>query len=268
MDRKIDFCIGGMHRSGTSLMAKICERSGLYIGTDLDPNQESKTFLNINEWLLKSNGMSWYNPRLFHEIESDLIENSLINSYIQQQLQFSKYFRQYNRVRKQYIGSVFKDPRLTFTYKIWKQIYPKLKLVLVVRNGFDVANSLMIRNSKIIASYEKEGPRILNYFFAKRGAFYDTPFHNLEQNIELWALYVKRGIELQAEFPEDVFLVRYEDITNDSVMHNLSEFLGYDISISHIEIERSRMNGSLSRIQKDTEIYNKNSDLFRTFGYD
>ena len=154
MNREIDLCIGGMHRSGTSLMAQICLNSGLYIGNDLDPNLESKTYLKINDWLLTSNGMSWYNPELFTRIETQIANDKLISQYITQRLTYSKYFRMPGGVGKKYCCNVFKDPRTTFTYRVWKKFYPNLKMIIVVRNGFDVANSLMVRNTQVRKSYE------------------------------------------------------------------------------------------------------------------
>jgi hypothetical protein len=42
----------GMHRSGTTLLCKILQSFGIFIGKDLDVNYESLFFMEINDWIL------------------------------------------------------------------------------------------------------------------------------------------------------------------------------------------------------------------------
>ena len=58
--------ITGMHRSGTSLLAKLAKDLGLFAGTKLDPNCESIFFQQLNIWLLQLAGANWSNPIAFN----------------------------------------------------------------------------------------------------------------------------------------------------------------------------------------------------------
>lgn len=51
-----------MHRSGTSLLVKILQELGVFMGMDLEHNSESKFFIEVNEWMLNQAGASWDNP--------------------------------------------------------------------------------------------------------------------------------------------------------------------------------------------------------------
>ena len=51
----------GMHRSGTSMITRFIEDSGVFIGkkNKMGPNSEAFFFQKINEWLLYQKGASW-----------------------------------------------------------------------------------------------------------------------------------------------------------------------------------------------------------------
>lgn len=267
MIKKVDFCIGGMHRSGTSLVAEICKTNGVYIGRDLDPNWESKTFLNINNWLMRSNGMSWYNPSLYNQIDENIRDNDLIHNYIIKRLAYSKFFKSYNQTVKQHTGISFKDPRLTFTYKSWRRLYPRLKMVVVVRNGFDVAQSLMVRNNFVTSSYHKAYQSNLYRIYPKKGGFNDSPLHSLDLNMNLWAQYVTRGLQLKKEYPDEVKMIRYEELSSSVNLKSLSDFVQCDLTKKIVKIDEKKVNDRLTDKQKSSEVYERYQNLFQTFDY-
>ena len=53
----------GMHRSGTSLMVKILEELGVFMGADQEHNKESIFFIWINKWIMHQTHASWDNPQ-------------------------------------------------------------------------------------------------------------------------------------------------------------------------------------------------------------
>ena len=57
--------ITGMHRSGTSMLSRILERQGIFMGSQKEINNESIFFLKINTWLMSSINSSWDNPKSF-----------------------------------------------------------------------------------------------------------------------------------------------------------------------------------------------------------
>ena len=52
----------GMHRSGTSLIVKVLEKLGVFMGADQEHNGESLFFNTINEWILNQSHIRWDNP--------------------------------------------------------------------------------------------------------------------------------------------------------------------------------------------------------------
>jgi hypothetical protein len=57
----------GMHRSGTSLVARVLDELGLFQGHELQEDHESTYFLGVNDTLLKRAGASWDHPGVFRE---------------------------------------------------------------------------------------------------------------------------------------------------------------------------------------------------------
>src|SRR4051795_10044845 len=52
----------GMHRSGTSLIARLLDDLGLFQGAELQDDHESVYFMDVNDLLLKRVGAAWDNP--------------------------------------------------------------------------------------------------------------------------------------------------------------------------------------------------------------
>jgi len=52
----------GMHRSGTSMAARLLERLGVFMGWRKDSNHEADFFRHANEWLLSQAGGAWDHP--------------------------------------------------------------------------------------------------------------------------------------------------------------------------------------------------------------
>ena len=159
MDAKYSpILISGMHRSGTSMVTRIIGECGLIIGRKLDSNSESLFFQRINIWMMSLIGSSWDDPKSFDRVNEDIKADIV---YQLQKLIDSRtnslYFGWSNILKKgtfQNIGSPWgwKDPRNTFTQDIWKEVFPDLKVINVVRHPIDVAASLMRRQTKEIQS--------------------------------------------------------------------------------------------------------------------
>ena len=57
----------GMHRSGTSMLARLLEELGMFFGAVKDQNNEALFFQGLNEWLLGQCGGRWDNPAAFNQ---------------------------------------------------------------------------------------------------------------------------------------------------------------------------------------------------------
>jgi hypothetical protein len=139
-------CILGMHRSGTSMVTNLLEKSGLYLGDQLMPPSpanpkgyfENSRITYLNEDILTSCGGSWdkipviedWDPTIsrFQERALDTLEP----------------------LRNRGWEWGWKDPRNTITLPFWHRLVEDLKLVFVVRSPMEVAQSLYQRYGKPI----------------------------------------------------------------------------------------------------------------------
>lgn len=141
-------CIAGMHRSGTSLVARLLNLCELYLGQEselmppspdnLDGYWEHLEFVDINSSLLAQFGGSWYQPPTFTSF-SDLqqIPPSLID-------QAEKLIQRMNNGHAIW---GWKDPRSCLTLAFWQQLIPDLKIIICLRNPLEVAHSMARRDN-------------------------------------------------------------------------------------------------------------------------
>lgn len=148
-------CITGMHRSGTSLVANLLARCGLFLGNDQDllppsvDNQrgywEHANFVWLNDEVLSVSGGVWDCPPRTRQ-------NYASGKFNHLRLQAARLVgRFYDRE-----PWGWKDPRNCLTLNFWKNLGtlrlpfwygkgPPLKVVLCLRNPFAVAASLAAR---------------------------------------------------------------------------------------------------------------------------
>ncbi len=144
--RKMNCCIAGMHRSGTSMLTRILNICGLYLGPkeDLQPPGEDNPdgfwenlkFQKLNKEILYYLGGGWDCPP---KIGDDRLRTQEIQNFRDRAIALVNEFK-----GKEPWG--WKDPRNSLLIRFWKEIIPNLKVVLSVRNPLDVAASLKKRN--------------------------------------------------------------------------------------------------------------------------
>lgn len=135
-------CITGMHRSGTSMVSRLLNLCGLFLGEGDDlvsPNRynkmgywESKHFVNLNNDIFFELGGSWDFP------------TSVINGW-ERKRDFIPIKNMAIDVIRGFSNHVFwgwKDPRNCLTIPFWTSIIPDLKFVICLRNPIEVAKSL------------------------------------------------------------------------------------------------------------------------------
>jgi len=139
-------CIVGMHRSGTSMIAKLLHQCGLYLGPEeqllgansgnADGHFEHKGFLKINDALLRHFGGSWEFPP---QCELNWHEASALEP-----------MRAEARALALELSARspwgWKEPRTTVLLPFWKSVLPSLRFVICVRSPLEVAKSLAKRN--------------------------------------------------------------------------------------------------------------------------
>ncbi len=194
-----------MHRSGTSLVAKVLEKSGIFMGVVKDHNYEAMHFLSLNQQTLWAAGANWVTPKVPDEIYWKSMPAKVL---------FYEHFRTYGRWR-QFLLEIkspswgWKDPRNTFTLPMWLKRYPNARVIHVTRNPDDVAASLAKRNS--IA-----------------GEVHDPRFDDLDFGKNLAQKYTEQGRSYQGELKGRYIEISYEDLIslNSEPITRLEEFTG------------------------------------------
>lgn len=138
-------CIAGMHRSGTSMITRLLNLCGLYLGpeNELSPaaldNEagfwENWNFVRLNENILARFGGGWDLPPTMPEgweTKDDIIP--FRNAAVELIERFSPY---------EIWG--WKDPRNSIMIPFWRGLIPDLKILVCVRNPLEVAQSLSNR---------------------------------------------------------------------------------------------------------------------------
>ena len=141
-------CIAGMHRSGTSMVARLLQTCGLFLGpedelgldsNDGEPHFENVRFVAFNDEILGRLGGSWNNPPDFPVAWETMPEIAALTVKAKKLIK---------RLSKQHNWG-WKDPRNSLTLPFWRAIVPELKVVVCLRNPLEVAHSMRKRGDLI-----------------------------------------------------------------------------------------------------------------------
>lgn len=153
--------IVGMHRSGTSLVAGMLNKSGMSVGrmksmrkADIDNPRgyfENPIVNTINIILLHHFSLDW------KSIQSlpDSWENS---SFAEKLIPKTRYI-----LNREFFGEKIwgcKDPRSCLTLKFWEKLFPDMKLVVTERDRKEIAISLNKRKER-----PEDSDKLINHYF-------------------------------------------------------------------------------------------------------
>lgn len=140
-------CITGMHRSGTSMVTRLLQLCGLYLGPEeriMPPHPdnpagywENLDVIEINDLILEQLGGGW--DFLPAEVKPDWEGRPELDHLRDRALELIKVFG----VQENW---GWKDPRFCFTLPFWLALLPDVKVVVCLRHPLDVAASLTRRN--------------------------------------------------------------------------------------------------------------------------
>lgn len=268
--------VTGMHRSGTTMLTIILKQFGVFMGNKVEPNNESILFLKINEHLLKKGRATWYNPSPFlSSIDDNLPYYVRYTKYMMKKYLLVKYSNKNNKIdhNKTYSWG-WKDPRNIITIKIWKELFPQLKIINICRNPLDVANSLRIRE----LMFTRKGA--IWWYFRAVYNYYKFGLHvkrcpallNINNGIKLWEEYVGASIKIK----ENVLNIKYEDLLSrpTKILEEILNFIEIEYNCHQINktidlINTKRINSFINDSGL-VDMYNKikNNHLVIKFGYD
>lgn len=259
----------GMHRSGTSLVAKLLNKLGLFIGFNKDEHREAFFFLDKNEAILNGLGGSWEFPQVIEK----LLKNKTVREQIVVQLKhdassFKKSLMflgpenalKFRNIMNCEIPWGWKDPRTTVTLPLWLEVFPNAKILHVYRNGIDVVESLHKREITRLNDYQidknfnlyisrffrniKKHGLIQTFIYYKRilinrlNPLYKYFELRVDQSIErvdafrVWETYMEYAFQHTQNINNPVMHIRYEDLLLKPVesMSTIADFADLNCS--------------------------------------
>jgi hypothetical protein len=265
--------VTGMHRSGTSMLSRLLERLGIFMGKNKEGNYEAKLFLAINDWLLRQAGASWDNPRGIRELTEDPEMVATAGKHVARVLNSNQLigylgwpiFLRYRRLNRIDFPWAFKDPRSVLTLPVWLDLFPEARVVLIHRNGVDVANSLKVRSqAHYRRSREDDSPRLsLRYRLEPRPRIpgnlaLSVRCLSLEGGYQLWKEYGEEADRVLASVPAERQLVlKFEDFVSDPVeqLPNLCRMAGIEYRPQFDDLVRSMMKrDTVGRYRHDEQL--------------
>lgn len=141
---KAPFIIIGMHRSGTSLLAKVLESAGIFMGVVKDHNYEAMHFLSLNQQSMWAAGFDWHRPGVPVRQHWKNLSPKLL--YFEHFKLNGKLARWKLQLQNPHWG--WKDPRNTFTLPMWLALFPRARVLHIWRTPDAVVQSLQQRNQR------------------------------------------------------------------------------------------------------------------------
>lgn len=247
----------GMHRSGTSLVTRVLEQLGLFMGWRKESNDEAWFFHLLNKWLLVQAGGSWECPgAIRHILEAEDVRRSVVD-YLDMTMGSPRavsYLGLRRYVRYRTIKNLdepwgWKDPRNTFTLPLWLEVFPEARVIHVMRHGVDVAESLRRRHEW---GYERLAKRmkvlrpLLRVWMVQRPLLPSGRCKTLEGGFTLWEEYMREARRHVAALGDRAFELRYEDFlaAPGEPLRALCAFCG-------LEVDEARMEAAVRGIKPE-----------------
>lgn len=229
----------GMHRSGTSMISRMLEELGLFVGKRKTNDNEAVFFLGLNEWLLRQSNGAWDHPEPIRDLLRHAEVRGLVADYVARAMRspsvvgylgWRNYLR-YATPRRMDVPWGWKDPRTTYTLPLWLDLFPGARVVHIYRNGVDIANSLRKReNKRIVVARESYGRRKALYLLRpKQGRFTGSLMcTDLERAFELWLSYATEARAHVRRLGDRAMEMRYEDFLAEpqGSLASLARFCG------------------------------------------
>jgi hypothetical protein len=238
----------GMHRSGTTLVTELLEQQGLFFGRNHDVNHEAWFFLSLNRWLFRKCGARWDFPENVDMLMGDSFLREEYTALLARLID-SPMFYFYKGMNRSFEEKAmacdylwgWKDPRNTFTLPLWLDLFPQAKVIHVVRNGVDVAQSLKVRYDKSMIHLEKIRARKLYYLARMAHGEFGSPMRcsSIEGGFELWLDYVlkaKVNLARVESLGGGIHEIKFEDFSENSemVLRKLFDFCELEVTDSNI----------------------------------
>jgi len=238
------FLILGMHRSGTSFLARCLNVSGVYLGENLwlsaaSPEDnpegfwENEDFTKLSDKLLMENKISW------NQIKSNLKCSDTLKKQFNNQIS--------KLVSESHYATGVKDPRLLLSFDSIFDVFPENKIYVgIFRHPLKVAESLKIRNDldyeKSLALWHAYNSKLLEYIKNNNGFLFDFDWPK-EKLLDEITLFIKKIGLLET----NLNLVYSEDLFRSDKSYNSSYKIPAEIEDTYQKLkERSMQNYTIT----------------------
>ena len=251
-----------MSRSGTSMLTRMLNDLGLFVGKKLTRNHEALFFREINDWLLTQSSGGLENPGTIKYLLQDNEARGLYGEFVRFTMEsphaisflgFSKYLSS-RTPEKLDMPWGWKDPRNTFTLPFWLDLFPNAKVIHIYRHPLDIANSLLTRRKRGLARLKDKHRSykafywyyLMHKFILKNRVFVDIRSGTVEQGFAIWEEYLKEAHSHVDTLKDRAIEIKYEDFLEHpgEILKSLSEFCELDATQEEIEKVASQANKS------------------------
>jgi hypothetical protein len=263
----------GMHRSGTSLVARLLAEAGIHMGSDLSVNAESRFFRRLNERRLRFYHADWSQPQSAMEAMADPAEVAASRDMFLRGIQQRGIRRYWGRCESPSFEDLvfshrwgWKDPRTVLFLPAWQAVFPKARYVYLVRNGMDVAVSLISRAKRHRQVWKRLSGRY-NY----RSDMFD-----FQRCFQLWECYTGCSEKAVMALPAgQVCRLSYEELLEQprQQIQCILECLEVTVTEQQLDQMTARINpGRLDNSQQRKEYASflddcRQSELMQKLGY-
>lgn len=245
----------GMHRSGTSILARSLSGLGLFLGFRLQRNHEAILFRRYNDHLFTLSGARWDQPgpaRVLEEPEglggalAPRLEEA-VSSY-----QSLSYLGPARYLKYRGLPGIsepwgWKDPRNTFLLGLWLRVFPGARVIHLVRHGVDVAASLRRRHQDRFTLYETASLKAVASMRSPPNPAASLRCATLHGGFTLWQDYLAQGrAALDRLLPEERALeLRFETLAlePEDTLRRAAEFSGLEVSPRQLRTAAGEIRG-------------------------
>lgn len=274
------FVVIGMHRSGTSLVSRILDKSGIMMGKDLQTDHESKFFIQLNKWIYQNAGADWARPKALEELIDYAPARKQVEEYLRIRIASSSSKKFSGRNLKNGLFDMdskwgWKDPRNGPSLPIWKDIWPEMKIIHVVRHGVDVAASLHSRSLKNWTEDEgrfKKWTKMYKWRSSKSPIRKGQRAATLSHALEFWAEQMDVEKKVIQSY-ENVLEIRYEDLLTSPavVLKDIWNYIGKETDEKLLREIETMVDYSRAFAYKQNEelsvFAQENKSILERFGY-
>jgi hypothetical protein len=240
----------GMHRSGTTMVARLLDELGVFMGWRLQGDHEPIFVVRLNDWLFSQCGGAWDRPLAIRDLVECAPARELAVEYLRAQLagpRAASFLGPGRYLRHGGVGNLpgawgWKDPRFTFTLPLWLDLFPDARVLHISRHGVDVADSLRRRHETSLSRRRERfrRDRLLAGLVSKRAGFTTSlRVATFEGGLGLWEEYMAEASRHVDALGSRALSVKYEDFLADPepMLGRIAAFC--DIAPGEAEIARA-----------------------------